>query len=113
MTQFAEPTVRCYVAIRIQRVIFCGWWSQHGDKKRRRLQGILIMPESQCVVRSFVRLHKLLGHTTPNMTLRYWKHSPEAYFEENSAKIAQTLTSKTDNKPDAISKKRDFGLRRA
>ena len=35
-----------------------------------------------------MRLQKLLGHTTPLMTLRYMKHGPESYFREDAASIA-------------------------
>lgn len=29
------------------------------------------------------RLQKLLGHATPAMTMRYTRHTPEAYFSED------------------------------
>jgi integrase len=35
-----------------------------------------------------VRLQKLLGHATATMTLRYMKHAPEAYLDEDAAAIA-------------------------
>lgn len=34
---------------------------------------------------------QLIGHSTPNMVIRYAKHGPEAYFDEDVAKIAQGL----------------------
>jgi len=37
------------------------------------------------------RLQKLLGHSTPAMTMRYAAHSPEAYFEPDAAAIAASL----------------------
>ena len=43
-----------------------------------------------------VRLQKLLGHTTPHMTLRYMQHAPEAYFKEDAAKIAETLAGRAN-----------------
>ena len=39
-----------------------------------------------------VRLQKLMGHATPHMTLRYMKHAPEAYFDEDAALIAASLS---------------------
>lgn len=39
-----------------------------------------------------VRLQKLLGHATPHMTLRYMQHAPEAYFAEDAARIAASLS---------------------
>lgn len=37
------------------------------------------------------RLQKLLGHATPVMTMRYMKHSPQEFFEEDAAKIAASM----------------------
>jgi len=37
------------------------------------------------------RLQRLLGHASPIMTLRYAAHLPEAYFEEDSARIEEAL----------------------
>ena len=39
-----------------------------------------------------VRLQKLLGHATAAMTLRYMKHAPEAYLDEDAAAIAAHMT---------------------
>jgi integrase/recombinase XerD len=47
-----------------------------------------------------VRLQKLLGHSTPHMTLRYMKHAPEAFFREDAAKIADALTGVLDDERD-------------
>ena len=41
------------------------------------------------------RLQKLLGHSTPAMTMRYAAHSPEAYFEPDAAAIAASLNGTT------------------
>jgi hypothetical protein len=38
------------------------------------------------------RLQKLLGHSSPLMTMRYMKHAPEAYFAEDAARVAASLT---------------------
>lgn len=42
------------------------------------------------------RLQKLMGHATPHMTLRYMKHAPEAYFAEDAARIADSLTGRRE-----------------
>lgn len=38
------------------------------------------------------RIQKLLGHSTVAMAMRYIKHAPEAYFAEDAAKVAGSLT---------------------
>jgi integrase len=43
-----------------------------------------------------VRLQKLLGHATPIMTMRYMKHAPEAYLDEDAAAIASHLIGAND-----------------
>src|SRR5438046_10141700 len=47
------------------------------------------------------RLQKLLGHSTPAMALRYMKHAPEAYFAEDAAKVAASLTGELDREREA------------
>jgi len=47
------------------------------------------------------RLQKLLGHATPAMALRYMKHAPEAYFAEDAAKVAASLTGALDREREA------------
>lgn len=42
------------------------------------------------------RLQKLLGHASAHTTLRYVKHAPEAYFEEDAALIAASLSGLED-----------------
>ena len=37
------------------------------------------------------RLQKLLGHSSPVMTMRYMKHTPESYFAEDAARVAASL----------------------
>jgi integrase len=39
------------------------------------------------------RIQKLLGHATVAMAMRYMKHAPEAYFAEDAAKVAMSLTA--------------------
>ncbi len=34
-----------------------------------------------------VRLQKLLGHADPTMTMRYMKHAPEAYLDQDASAI--------------------------
>jgi hypothetical protein len=39
--------------------------------------------------RSFsTQAHRFLGHATATMTLRYMKHAPEAYLDEDAVAIA-------------------------
>lgn len=47
------------------------------------------------------RLQKLLGHATPAMALRYMKHAPEAYFTEDAARVAASLTGELNREGDA------------
>ncbi len=46
-------------------------------------------------------LQKLLGHATAAMALRYIKHAPEAYFAEDAAKVAASLTGLLDREREA------------
>jgi integrase len=48
-----------------------------------------------------VRLQKLLGHADPTMTLRYMKHAPEAYLDEDAAAIAAHMAGTTDREATA------------
>ena len=49
-----------------------------------------------------VRLQKLLGHADPTMTLRYMKHAPEAYLDQDAAAIVARMTAPTD--PEAVAR---------
>ena len=51
---------------------------------------------------SVPRLQKLLGHATPAMTMRYARHAPEAYFSEDAARIAASLSGAVDREADAV-----------
>ena len=42
------------------------------------------------------RIQKLLGHSTVAMAMRYMKHAPEAYFAEDAARVAGSLTGERD-----------------
>ncbi|MBA3317105.1 MAG: site-specific integrase [Gemmatimonadales bacterium] len=48
-----------------------------------------------------VRLQKLLGHASPHMTLRYMKHAPESYFQEDAAKVAASISGKRNREAEA------------
>jgi hypothetical protein len=48
-----------------------------------------------------VRLQKLLGHASPHMTLRYMKHAPESYFQEDAAKMAASLSGERNREAEA------------
>lgn len=47
------------------------------------------------------RIQKLLGHATVAMAMRYMKHAPEAYFAEDAAKVAASLTGQRDQEGEA------------
>jgi integrase len=47
------------------------------------------------------RIQKLLGHATVAMAMRYMKHAPEAYFAEDAAKVASSLTGQRDQEREA------------
>lgn len=38
-----------------------------------------------------VRLQKLLGHSTPVMTMRYMRHAPDGFFAQDAASVAASL----------------------
>ena len=48
------------------------------------------------------RLQKILGHTTPAMTMRYARHAPEAFFAEDAARISASLSGAADREADAV-----------
>jgi hypothetical protein len=60
-----------------------------------------------------VRLQKLLGHSSPIMTMRYMKHAPESYFAEDAAKVAASLSGERNREREAQAKLAREGLRRA
>lgn len=39
-----------------------------------------------------VRLQKLLGHATPQMTMRYMQHAPEAYLDGDAERISASMS---------------------
>ena len=47
------------------------------------------------------RIQKLLGHATVAMAMRYMKHAPEAYFAEDAARVAGSLTGVNDREREA------------
>ena len=47
------------------------------------------------------RIQKLLGHATVAMAMRYMKHAPEAYFAEDAARVAGSLTGARDREEEA------------
>ena len=47
------------------------------------------------------RIQKLLGHATVAMAMRYMKHAPEAYFAEDAARVAASLTGAADREEKA------------
>lgn len=49
-----------------------------------------------------VRLQKLLGHADPTMTMRYMKHAPEAYLDQDASAIAEHMAGTRD--PEAAAR---------
>ncbi len=47
------------------------------------------------------RIQKLLGHSTVAMAMRYMKHAPEAYFAEDAARVAGSLTGERDREGES------------
>ena len=43
----------------------------------------------------------LPGHASPHMTLRYMKHAPESYFQEDAAKVAASLSGERNREGEA------------
>jgi integrase len=50
-----------------------------------------------------VGVQKLMGHSTPHMTLRYMQHSPQAFLADDAALISASMTAPVDEKADGIS----------
>lgn len=46
------------------------------------------------------RIQKLLGHSTVAMAMWYMKHAPEAYFAEDAAKVAGSLTGESSREAE-------------
>jgi integrase len=47
------------------------------------------------------RIQKLLGHSSIAMAMRYMKHAPEAYFAEDAARVAGSLTGERNSEAEA------------
>ena len=60
-----------------------------------------------------VRLQKLLGHASPHMTLRYMKHAPESYFQEDAAKVAASISGERNRDAEAQAALTREAIRRA
>ena len=60
-----------------------------------------------------VRLQKLLGHSTPLMTLRYMRHAPEAYLDDDAAEIAAHMAGAGDQEAAARTEAARQGMRQA
>lgn len=48
-----------------------------------------------------VRLQKLLGHATAAMTMRYMKHTPEAFLDEDAEKVGAHMAGLSDREAAA------------
>lgn len=60
-----------------------------------------------------VRIQRLLGHSTPAMTLRYMMHAPENYFGEDAARVGASLSGATDREAGAQAELARQGLKRS
>jgi Phage integrase family/NAD(P)-binding Rossmann-like domain len=60
-----------------------------------------------------VRLQKLLGHATAAMTMRYMKHAPEAFLDEDAACIERQMTGRSNQEAEARAQVAQDGLRSA
>ena len=60
-----------------------------------------------------VRIQRLLGHSTPAMTLRYMMHAPENYFGEDAALVGASLSGATDREAGAQAELARQGLKRS
>jgi integrase len=58
------------------------------------------------------RLQKLLGHSTPIMTLRYMRHAPEAFLDEDAEAVEAHLSGATDRERAMRASAARAGLRR-
>jgi integrase len=59
------------------------------------------------------RLQKLLGHTTPVMTMRNLGHAPESYLDADAQRVAESLTGVLDKEQDARAALARGSLKRA
>jgi integrase len=60
-----------------------------------------------------VRLQQLLGHADPTMTLRYMKHAPEAYLDQDASAIAAHMTGPGDREAEARAAAARAGIKQA
>jgi integrase len=60
-----------------------------------------------------VRLQQLLGHADPTMTLRYMKHAPEAYLDQDASAIAAHMTGAGDREAEARAEAARAGIKQA
>jgi len=60
-----------------------------------------------------VRMQKLLGHATATMTLRYMKHAPEAFLDEDAANVAAHLAGAKNAEAEARVTAARRGLKQA
>jgi integrase len=59
------------------------------------------------------RLQKLLGHATPAMVMRYAAHAPEAYLDEDAARVAASLSGCGDKEAESRAQLAQRALRPA
>jgi integrase len=59
------------------------------------------------------RIQKLMGHATLAMTLRYLQHAPESFFDEDGARVAESLSGARDAEAQAAAELLRGGMRPA
>jgi integrase len=59
------------------------------------------------------RIQKLMGHATVAMTLRYLQHAPESHFEQDAARVAESLSGMRDAESQAAAELLRSGIRPA
>jgi len=60
-----------------------------------------------------VRLQQLVGHADPTMTLRYMRHAPEAYLDQDASAIAAHMTGAGDREAEARAAAARAGIKQA
>ncbi len=59
------------------------------------------------------RIQKLMGHASLAMTLRYLQHAPESFFDEDAARVAESLSGARDAEAQATAELLRSGIRPA
>lgn len=93
------PDCQRYPSVRRVWDITCGAAEIHGATPRDARHTFGVHAAQSGI--PIVRLQKLLGHSTPMMTMRYMQHAPEAYLDEDAAAIAAHMSGHRDPEVEA------------